>query len=124
MVVVGAATLFAIERTLADDLVASLDARLSKQGRAVASWLTMSGHLDRLAPRLAAVTGARITIIGADGLDPGRLARAVDGRPADRRRRSRSRRRAAASSARTIRQLREDEPPQYLVAVPGGLQLA
>ena len=62
VIIVGAGTLFAIERTLADDLVSSLDARLTKQGTAVAGWLNVAGHPERLAPRLAAVTGARITI--------------------------------------------------------------
>jgi len=36
---VGAGTLFAIERTLADDLTASLDSRMTKQGQEVAGWL-------------------------------------------------------------------------------------
>ena len=82
VVIVGAGTLFAIERTLADDLVSSLDARLSKQGAAVANWLGMAGHVDRLAPRLAAVTGTRITIVGADGLVQGdSLEHSTVGRP-------------------------------------------
>src|SRR3989442_1174910 len=82
VVVVGAGTLYAIERTLADDLLSALDARLTNQSRAVASWLTIAGHPDRLAPRLAAVTGARITIVGADGLVQGdSFAPATVGRP-------------------------------------------
>ena len=118
MVIVGAGTLFAIERTLANDLVASLDARLSKQGSAVASWLTMTGHPDRLARPLADVTGSRITIIGADGLVQGdSLEPATVGRPiGDAVEVARARR---GELGRAIRQLRDDEPPQYLVAVPG-----
>ncbi len=117
VVVVGAGTLFAIERTLADDLVSSLDNRLSKQGRAVAAWLTVAGHPDRLAPRLAAVTGTRITIIGADGLVQGdSLEPSTVGRPiGDASEVAKARR---GEVGRTIRQLRSDEPPQYLVAVP------
>ncbi len=117
VVVVGAGTLFAIERTLADDLVLSLDGRLSKQGTAVAGWLTVAGHPDRLAPRLAAVTGARITIIGADGLIQGdSLEPSTVGRPiGDAVEVAKARR---GEVGRTIRQLRSDEPPQYLVAVP------
>ena len=71
VVVVGAGTLYAIERTLADDLLSALDTRLSNQGRAVANWLTIAGHVDRLTPRLAAVTGTRLTIVGADGIVQG-----------------------------------------------------
>lgn len=117
VVVVGAGTLFAIERTLADDLVASLDARLSKQGRAVAGWLAVAGHPDRLAPRLAAVTGTRITIIGADGLIQGdSLEPSTVGRPiGDAAEVAKARR---GEVGRAIRELRTDEPPQYLVAVP------
>ena len=117
VVVVGAGTLFAIERTLADDLVSSLDARLSKQGRAVAAWLAVAGHPDRLAPRLAAVTGTRITIIGADGLIQGdSLEPSTVGRPIGEATEVAKARRGEIG--RAIRELRADEPPQYLVAVP------
>lgn len=118
VVVVGAATLIAIERTLADDLVASLDARLLKQGDSVANWLTVAGHPDRLAPRLAAVTGTRITIIGADGLIQGdSLEPSTVGRPiGDAVEVARARR---GEIGRAIRTLRGDDPPQYLVAVEG-----
>jgi two-component system phosphate regulon sensor histidine kinase PhoR len=117
MVIVGAGTLFAIERTLADDLLSSLDTRMSKQGTAVAGWLTVAGHPDRLAPRLAAVTGTRITIIGADGLIQGdSLEPSTIGRPiGDAAEVAKARR---GEVGRTIRQLKPDEPPQYLVAVP------
>src|SRR5207248_5133991 len=68
VVIAGTGTMFAIERTLAGDLTASLDARMTTQAREAASWLANAGHLDRLAPRLAAVMGTRITIVGEDGL--------------------------------------------------------
>ena len=120
VVIVGAGTLLAIERTLADDLVSSLDSRLSKQGAAVANWLGMAGHVDRLAPRLAAVTGTRITIVGADGLVQGdSLEHSTVGRPiGDAYEVARARR---GEVGRAIRQLKSDEPPQYLVAVPADL---
>jgi two-component system, OmpR family, phosphate regulon sensor histidine kinase PhoR len=117
VVVVGAGTLYALERSLADDLLAALDTRLSNQGRAVANWLAIAGHPDRLAPRLANVTGTRITIIGADGLIQGdSLEPSTIGRPIG----------EAAEVARahhgelghSVRELRPDEPRQYLVAVP------
>ncbi len=120
VLVVGAGTLFAIERTLADDLVASLDNRMTKQGKAVATWLTMAGHPDRLAPRLAAVTGTRITIVGADGLIQGdSREQSTVGRPiGDALEVAQARR---GEVGRAIRRLRDDEPPQYLVAVPADL---
>lgn len=46
-VVVGASTLYTIERSLASDLLSALDARLSAQGRAVADWLGNSGDPSR-----------------------------------------------------------------------------
>ncbi|MFN0247530.1 MAG: ATP-binding protein [Kofleriaceae bacterium] len=118
VIVVGAATLFAIERTLANDLVASLDARLLKQGDSVANWLTVAGHPERLAPRLAAVTGTRITIIGADGLIQGdSLEPSMVGRPiGDAVEVAKARR---GEIGRAIRKLRDEDAPQYLVAVEG-----
>ena len=116
-VVVGGGTLFAIERTLASDLLTALDARLTNQGHAVANWLENAGHPDRLAPRLAAVTGARLTIVGADGLvqgdsaEPGQIGRPVG----DAWEVARARHGAIG---RAVRQLSADEPEQYLVAVP------
>ena len=120
VIIVGAGTLFAIERTLANDLVASLDARMTKQGSAVANWLSMAGHPDRLAPRLAAVTGTRITIVGADGLVQGdSREQSTVGRPiGEAYEVARARR---GEVGRAIRRLRADEPPQYLVAVPADL---
>ncbi|HEX5059209.1 MAG TPA: ATP-binding protein [Kofleriaceae bacterium] len=120
VVVVGAFTLYWIERTLADDLLEALDKRLSDQGTAVSKWLTIAGHVDRLTPRLAEVTGTRLTIVGADGVVQGdshepqsvgenigsawEVAQARKGQV-----------------ARAVRQLRPDEPKQYLVAVPAEL---
>jgi two-component system phosphate regulon sensor histidine kinase PhoR len=120
VIVVGAGTLFAIERTLADDLVSALDARMTKQGHEVANWLSAAGHPDRLAPRLAKVTGTRVTIIGADGLVQGdSLEPSTVGRPiGDAYEVAKARR---GESGRAIRQLSSDGPPQYLVAVPADL---
>ncbi len=114
---VGGITLFWIERTLADDLTASLEARMIKQGHEVAGWLANADHPDRLALRLAAVTGTRITIVGADGLVQGdSLEPLTVGRPVgDAWEVSRARR---GEVGKAIRTLRDDEPPQYLVAVP------
>ena len=99
VVVVGAGTLYEIERSLANDLLAALDARLTAQGAAVATWLATEGHPDALAFKLAAVTGTRITIVGADGLVQGdSLEPELLGHP--------------------VRELRADEPKQYLVTVP------
>lgn len=120
VIIVGAGTLFAIERSLANDLVASLDQRLTKQGQEVAEWLRIAGHPDRLAPRLAKVTGTRVTIIGADGLVEGdSLEKSTIGRPiGEAVEVARARR---GQVGRTIRELREGEAPQYLVAVPADL---
>jgi two-component system phosphate regulon sensor histidine kinase PhoR len=120
VVVTGGGTLFAIHRALSEDLVSALNARMASQCRGVADWLSLAGHPDRLAPRLANVTGARITIVGADGLIQGdSLERATVGRPIGaapeiaRARRGRI--------GRSIRRLRDDEELQYLVAVPADL---
>ncbi len=93
---------------------------MTKQGLAVATWLTNAGHLDRLAPRLAAVTGTRITIVGADGLVQGdSLEPATVGLPVgDAWEVTRARQ---GEVGHAIRHLRSDEPLQYLVAVPADL---
>jgi two-component system, OmpR family, phosphate regulon sensor histidine kinase PhoR len=119
-VVVGAGTLFAIERTLAEDLTTSLDSKMTKQAHEVAAWLSFAGHPDRLAPRLAAVTGARITIIGADGLVQGdSLETASVGRAAGPAWETSQARRGQVGHA--IRTLADGGPPQYVVAVPADL---
>jgi two-component system phosphate regulon sensor histidine kinase PhoR len=117
VVIVGTGTLFAIERTLASDLTASLESRMTTQAREAAGWLSNAGHLDRLAPRLAAAMGTRITIIDPDGvvLGDSHEPEAV-GRPVgDAWEVSRAR---AGEVGHAIRTLKSDEPPQYLVAVP------
>jgi two-component system, OmpR family, phosphate regulon sensor histidine kinase PhoR len=120
VVVVGAFTLYWIERTLADDLLSALDKRLSDQGRAVAKWLTIAGHVDRLAPRLAEVTGTRLTIVGANGIvegdshEPGIVGQPIGSAWEVTRARG-------GEVARAVRELRADEPKQYLVAVPAEL---
>ncbi|MDB4956405.1 MAG: putative Phosphate regulon sensor histidine kinase PhoR [Myxococcales bacterium] len=117
VVVVGAGTLYAIERTLADDLLSGLDTRLSLQGRAVASWLTKADHPDRLALRLADVTGTQLTIIGADGLVQGdSLEPSTVGRPIGEAWEVYKARHGEVGRAQ--RQLHDDGPEQYLVAVP------
>ncbi len=120
VVVVSAGTLYWLEGTLAKDLLAGLDTRLTKQGRAVASWLAIAGHLDRLSPRIAAVTDTRITIIGADGLIQGDSHEpSTVGRPiGDAWEVSRARR---GEIGHAVRELKPDEPEQYLVAVPAEL---
>ncbi len=120
VVVVGAGTLYAIERTLADDLVEALDTRLTKQGRAVAAWLTnvtKPSDVDHLMPQLAAVTGTRLTIVSSDGIvqgdshEPAMVGRSIgDAREITQARTGRV--------ARTTRALALDGPTQYLVAVP------
>lgn len=113
----GTGTLFAIERTLAGDLVASLDSRMTMQAREAAGWLVNAGHLDRLTPRLAAVMGTRITIVGADGLILGdSLEPETVGQPVGAAWEVARARRGEVGHA--IRTLRSDEPPQYVVAVP------
>ena len=117
VVIVGTGTLLAIERTLASDLTASLYSRMTTQAREAAGWLSNAGHLDRLAPRLAAAMGTRITIVAPDGvvLGDSHEPEAV-GRPVgDAREVARAR---AGEIGHEIRTLRSDEPPQYLVAVP------
>jgi two-component system, OmpR family, phosphate regulon sensor histidine kinase PhoR len=120
VVVVGAGTLYAIERTLAHDLLSALDARLTAQGRAVAGWLAVAGHVDRLTPRLAAVTGTRLTIIGADGVvqgdshDPTSVGQLLADAPEVEHARR-------GEAARMERVLAPGEPTQYLVAVPAEL---
>jgi two-component system phosphate regulon sensor histidine kinase PhoR len=120
VIVVGAFTLYWIERTLADDLLSALDKRLSDQGRAVANWLTIAGHVDRLTPRLAEVTGTRLTIIGADGIVQGDSHEpTLVGQPIGNAWEVVQARKGAP--ARAVRELRPDEEKQYMVAVPAEL---
>ncbi len=120
VVVVGTFTLYWIERTLADDLLSALDKRLSDQGKAVANWLTIAGHVDRLTPRLAEVTGTRLTIVGADGIVQGDSHEpATVGKPIGNAWEVAQARNGQV--ARAVRELAPDEPKQYLVAVPAEL---
>lgn len=115
--VVGTGTLITIERTLSKDLLTTLDARLTAQGKAVSSWLAGAGHPERLAPRLAQVTRARLTIVGADGLieadsrEPSLAGRPIGDAPevATARR---------GEIGRATRRLGERSALSYLVAVP------
>jgi two-component system phosphate regulon sensor histidine kinase PhoR len=118
VVLVGAGTLFEIERKLAEDLLSALRDRLTSQGRAVAGWLSTARHVEQLTPRLAQVTSTRITIIGADGLiqgdsmEPSTVNRPIGDAPE-----VVAARRGLIGIAQ--RPLRNDEELQYLVAVPG-----
>jgi two-component system, OmpR family, phosphate regulon sensor histidine kinase PhoR len=116
-VVVGGGTLYVIERALADDLIASLDTRLTDQGHAVAGWLATEEHPEQLARQLGAVTGTRITIVGPDGLVQGdSLEPQTIGRPiGDAEEVAQAHRGVIGHS---VRALRTDGPRQYLVAVP------
>ncbi len=120
VIVVGTFTLYWIERTLADDMLSGLDKRLSDQGRAVAKWLTIAGHVDRLTPRLAEVTGTRLTIIGADGIVQGdSIDPASVGQPIDSAWEINQARKGEV--ARAVRELEFEQPRQYIVAVPAEL---
>ncbi len=117
VVIVGSGTLFVLERTLASDITASLENRMTMQAHEAAGWLSNAGHIDRLAPRLAAAMGTRITIVDADGLvlgdshEPEAVGRPVG----DAWEVAQAR---GGQVGRTIRTLKSDEPPQVLVAVP------
>jgi two-component system phosphate regulon sensor histidine kinase PhoR len=117
-VLVGAVTLLTIEHTLADDLLSALETRMTNQGRAVATWLETARHMEQLAPRLAQVTNTRLTVIGPDGLvqgdslEPSTVGRPIG--PAWEVSRARH-----GEVGKAIRELKPDEPPQFLVAVPG-----
>jgi two-component system phosphate regulon sensor histidine kinase PhoR len=118
VVLVGAGTLFEIERKLAEDLLSALRDRLTNQGRAVAGWLATARHIEQLTPRLAQVTSTRITIVGADGLiqgdsmEPSTVNRPIGDAPE-----VVAARRGLIGIAQRPR--RDDEDLQYLVAVPG-----
>lgn len=117
LLLVGAGTLVTIERTLSGDLLTTLDARLTAQGKAVAAWLQGAGHPERLAPRLAQVTRTRITVVGANGLVEGDSRDAdIVGRPIGEAPEIAEARRGEV--ARATRQLMKGAPPSYLVAVP------
>jgi two-component system phosphate regulon sensor histidine kinase PhoR len=117
-VLVGATTLLAIEHTLAEDLLSALETRMTNQGHAVATWLETARHMENLGPRLASVTNTRITVIGADGLIQGdSLEPSTVGRPIGKAWEVSQARKGLVGKA--IRELKPDEPTQFLVAVPG-----
>ena len=114
--VVGASTFLLLERTIGRDLTGDLDARLMAQTQGVADWLETAGHPERLAPRLAAVVGARVTIVDRDGMVVGDSDRWADlGRPIG------DAPEVAAAAERGVgratRKLTSDAPVAYLVAV-------
>jgi len=116
VVLVGGGTLVVLERSLADALVGELDARLVGQAREVSRWLEVSGHPHRLAPRLARVVAARITIVAADGTVLGDSSQPADvGRPiGDAPEIATARERGLGRAQRTIV---GGGPAMYLVAV-------
>jgi len=120
VIVIGGATLVAVERSLAEDQIASLQDQMIKQGQAAARWVAVAGHPERVAHQLSAMTGARVTIVGADGsvqgdsLEPATVGRPIGDAPEV----SVAR---AGEVGHAIRQLRGDEPPLYLVTVPADL---
>lgn len=115
--VVAVATFLLLDRTLGQGLVGDLDARLRAQARGVVIWLDSAGHPERLAPRLGAVVGARVTIIDAGGLVLGDSERQTDlGRPIGDAPEVATARRGR--TGRAIRRLADGGPPSYLVAVP------
>ncbi|HEU0029343.1 MAG TPA: ATP-binding protein [Kofleriaceae bacterium] len=117
VVIVGAATLIAIEQTLSSDLVSSLDARMTKQAKALADWLASTDDPNRVARPLADVTDTRITLIGPDGtVVADSHDRDTIGKPIGEAHEVTQARHG--ERGRAIRRLRADEPPQYLVALP------
>ncbi|MFT3699539.1 MAG: ATP-binding protein [Kofleriaceae bacterium] len=59
---IGGATLYYIEKTLAQDLLVALDARLQAQAHVVAYWLAASDKPQAVAEQLAPITGTGIVI--------------------------------------------------------------
>jgi two-component system phosphate regulon sensor histidine kinase PhoR len=78
VVVVTAATALLLDRSLGRDLQEQLDDRLRHQALGVMKWLDNAGHPERLAPRLAGVVNARVTIISAEGVVLGDSTRGAD----------------------------------------------
>jgi len=65
---VAVVALLVTERSMSNRLEELVDSRLVEQGRAVARWVDRSGHPNNLAPRLAGVVDARVTMLGGDGM--------------------------------------------------------
>ncbi len=59
--------IFELNRSLGADLRRQLDLRLEQQALGVAQWVGEGRHPDRLAPRLAAVVGAQVSILDNAG---------------------------------------------------------
>ena len=115
--VVAASTFLLLDRTLGRGLVGDLDARLRAQARGVVRWLEVAGHPERLAPRLAMVVGARVTIVDDTGLVLGDSESKADlGRPIGDAPEVATAR--GGKTGRAIRRLTPGGPPVYLVAVP------
>ncbi len=68
VVAIGGVTLVLLDRTLGRALTAEADVRQHRQANAVAQWLEQAGRPEKLAPRLARVIAADITIVGKDGV--------------------------------------------------------
>lgn len=119
VLVVTAATLVLLDRTLGRGLVDDTDDRLRHQALGVIKWLDRADHPERLAPRLGGVVNARVTIIDGAGVvvaDSERasdLGHAVGDAPEIRGAR-------AGAVGRAIRTLPPDAEPSYLVAVRAG----
>ncbi|MBK9037130.1 MAG: HAMP domain-containing protein [Myxococcales bacterium] len=78
VLVVTAATLVLLDRTIGRDLRDGTDDRLRRQALGVMKWLDTAGQPERLAPRLAGVVNARVTIVSGDGVVLGDSERAGD----------------------------------------------
>ncbi|HEY4059714.1 MAG TPA: ATP-binding protein [Kofleriaceae bacterium] len=117
VVLTGSGILLWLERSLADDLVASLDARLTQQGYAVAQLMTAADRTGAPLPLLDAVTGSNITIIDANGIvESSALEPDTVGQPIGNA--SEVSRARKHFEGHTIRQLHPGGPREYLVAVP------
>jgi signal transduction histidine kinase len=67
VLVVGLLVFQELHRTLSADLHAQLAHRLESQARGAALWMKQNRHPEKLVRRLAAVVGARVTILSAAG---------------------------------------------------------
>lgn len=66
-VLVAAIAIVALDRSLGAHLEAQLERRLERQVRGAAEWVSSGRHPERLAARLSAVVGARVTIFDSTG---------------------------------------------------------
>ncbi len=115
--VVAIATFALLDRTLGQSLRSDVDDRLRFQALGVVRWIEGAGQPDRLAPRLAMVVGARVTIIGDDGLVEADSERRTDiGRPIGDAPEVAAARQGRAGRAN--RALERGAAPSYVAAVP------